>query len=146
MIFIINFQFRTQKCALRGSQTYWPPRISFLALEVWRLNFFGIFFFVGHFYENSHCLPVPESFQLQLWVILYQLSVEQALTQAGRVINNSTRSIRGTERARLLSMPPSSSCFKVSIQNKSKTCTACLLFTWLQHSANITQGSTHSLL
>ena len=44
----------------------------------------------------------------------------QALKQAGRVINNSTRSIRGTERAPLLSMPLSSSCFKVSIQNKKQ--------------------------
>ena len=72
-------------------------------------------------------------------------SLTQALTIPVRVINNSHRSIRGTERAPLQSMPPSSSCFKVSIQNKKQNLPACLLFMWLQHSANITQGSTHSL-
>ena len=42
-------------------------------------------------------------------------------------------------------MPPSSSCFKVSIQNKKQNLPACLMFMWLQYSANITQLSTHSL-
>ena len=35
---------------------------------------------------------------------------------------------------------------KSQFKTRSKTCTACLLFVLLQHSANITQGSTHSLM
>ena len=42
----------------------------------------------------------------------------KGVTQAVRVINNSDRSIRGTERAYLLSMPPSTSGFKVSIHKQ----------------------------
>ena len=34
---------------------------------------------------------------------------------------------------------------KSQFKTRSKTCTACLLFVLLQHSANITQGGTHSL-
>ena len=67
VIFIIIFQFQTQKCTLRGSQTSWSPRTSFLASRPLEVEFFGIFFFVGHFNGNPHCLPVPELFQLQLW-------------------------------------------------------------------------------
>ena len=73
MIFITNFQFQTQKCTLRGSQTSWSPRTSFLASRPVEVEFFGIFFFVGHFYENSLCLLVPELFQLQLWTFCTSL-------------------------------------------------------------------------
>ena len=67
VFFIINFQFQAPKRVLSGSQTYWFPKASFLGREPWRLSFFGIFFFVGHFNGKPHCLPVPELFQLQLW-------------------------------------------------------------------------------
>ena len=68
-----DFQFKTQKCTLRGSQTSWSPRTSFLASRPLEVEFFGIFFFVGHFYENSHSLLVPELLQLQLWTFCTSL-------------------------------------------------------------------------
>ena len=68
----------------------------------------------------------------------------QGSAKAVRVINNSDRSIRGTERAPLLSMPPSPSCFKVSIHNKKQNLHSLPFVYMLQHSANIIQGSTHS--
>ena len=44
----------------------------------------------------------------------------RGITLPVKSINNVHRSFVGTERAPLQSMPPSSSCFKVSIQNKKQ--------------------------
>ena len=64
VIFIINFQSQTQKCALRESQTSCSPRAIFLASRTPGGWFFWNFFLVGHFYENSHCLLVTALLQL----------------------------------------------------------------------------------
>ena len=74
----------------------------------------------GNSVEYWKPLKSPEFSVLKTLRLPLVASLYQGLILPVRLINNSDRSIRGTERAPLLSMPLSSSCFKVSIQNKEQ--------------------------
>ena len=78
MWFPHRFSFLTKILELEGVPDLLAPHGLIPGLVLLWFNFLGIFFFSGHFYEYSQCLPVPEMIQLHFGVFSYHL-IEEAV-------------------------------------------------------------------
>ena len=83
--FHIDFRLWTKNINFRGSRPVSPPWTSFCGRDLLWVNFLGIFFFSGDFYEYRNCLPVPEMILLKFWTFLYHLTVQLAREKRERL-------------------------------------------------------------